>query len=75
MNVTKGQLPNANVDDSFVVAMEEYIKELVEGHSITSGYVQVKNLIVTTVLASIDLNGGTTNLFDTDAKKSIDASK
>ncbi|RHN40566.1 hypothetical protein MtrunA17_Chr8g0356091 [Medicago truncatula] len=46
MNVTKCQLPNVNVADSFVATMEEYIKEPVEGHSVTDEYVQLKNLII-----------------------------
>ncbi|KEH18378.1 hypothetical protein MTR_8g016670 [Medicago truncatula] len=55
--------------------MEEYMKDLVEGHPITGEYVQVKNLIVTTAPPSMDFNGGTTDLFDADTKKNIDASK
>jgi len=39
VNVTKGGLPNVNVADSFVATMEEYIKEPVEGHSVTDEYV------------------------------------
>ena len=75
INVTKGQLSNVNVANSFVPTMEEYIKEPVEGHYVANEYVQVKNLIVIAVPPSMDFNGGTTDLFDVDTKKSIDASK
>ena len=68
VNVTKGGLPNVNVADSFVATMEEYIKEPIEGHSVTDEYVQVKNLMVTSVPISMDFNGRTTYIFDASTK-------
>ena len=61
MHVTKGQLPNVNVVESFVGTMEEYIKEPVKGHVVTDEYVHVKDLIVTTVPSSMNFNGKTTD--------------